>query len=65
MNPGKIDLQHFMSFFLFFYFFKYIKMSTDLSAKYYLNNKERPQKKFVKNIKVFLKRKKKKTTIWL
>ena len=40
-------------------------MSTDLSAKYYLNNKERPQKKFVKNIKVFLKRKKKKTTIWL
>ena len=34
-----------------------------LSAKYYQKNKERLQKKLVKDIKVFLK-KKKKATIW-
>ena len=39
-------------------------MPKDSSAKYYQNNKERLQKKFVKDIKVFLKKKKKKTTIW-
>ena len=33
-------------------------MSKDLSAKFYQNNKERLQKKFVKDIKVFLKNKK-------
>ena len=38
-------------------------MSKDLPAKYYQNNKERLQKKLVKDIKVFLKTKKKKTTI--
>ena len=41
----------------------YIKMPKILSAKYYQKNKERLQKKLVKDIKVFLK-KKKKATIW-
>ena len=36
-------------------------MSKDLSAKYYQNNKERLQKKLVKDIKLFLKNKKKKS----
>ena len=36
-------------------------MSKDLSGKYYQNNKERLQKKLVKDIKVFLKKKKKKS----
>ena len=35
-------------------------MSKDSSAKYYQNNKERPQKQLVKDIKCFLKKKKKK-----
>ena len=35
-------------------------MSSNLSAKYYKENKERLQKKLVKNIKIFLKKKKKK-----
>ena len=35
-------------------------MSTHLSAKYYQENKERLQKKLVKDIKIFLKKKKKK-----
>ena len=35
-------------------------MSKDLSAKYYQDNKERLQKKFVKDIKIFLTKKKKK-----
>ena len=35
-------------------------MSKDSSAKYYQNNKERLQIKLVKDIKVFLKKKKKK-----
>ena len=38
-------------------------MSKNLSAKYYQENKERLQKKFVKDIKIFLEKKKKKTTI--
>ena len=38
-------------------------MSKDLPAKYYQNNKERLQKNLVKDNKVFLKTKKKKTTI--
>ena len=36
-------------------------MSKILSAKYYLENKERLQKKLVKDIKMFLKKKKKKS----
>ena len=35
-------------------------MSKDSLAKYFQNNKERLQKKLVKDIKVFLKKKKKK-----
>ena len=35
-------------------------MPKDLSAKYYQNDKERFQKKLVEDIKVFLKKKKKK-----
>ena len=38
----------------------YVKISKNLSAKYYEENKERLQKKLVKNIKIFLKKKKKK-----
>ena len=42
-------------------FFTYLKISEDSSAKYYQNNKERLEKKnLVKDIKVFLKKKKKK-----
>ena len=36
-------------------------MSKNLSAKYYQENKERLQKKLVKDIKIFLKKKKKKS----
>ena len=36
-------------------------MSKDSSAEYYQDNKERIQKKLVKDIKVFLKKKKKKS----
>ena len=36
-----------------------MKISKDSSAKYYQNNKERLQKKLVKGIKVFIKKKKK------
>ena len=40
-------------------------MSKNLSAKCYQENKERLQKNLVKDIKIFLKKKKKKkTTIW-
>ena len=38
----------------------YIKLSKDLSAKTYQDNKERLEEKSVKEIKVFLKKKKKK-----
>ena len=34
-------------------------MSKNLSAKYYLENEERLQKKLLKDIKIFLRRKKK------
>ena len=40
-------------------------MSENSSVKYYQENKERLQKKIVEDIKVFLKNKKKKATIWL
>ena len=39
-------------------FFSYIKTAKDSSVKYYQNNKERLQKKLVKDIKVFLKNRK-------
>ena len=40
-------------------------MSKTLSTKCYQKHKERLKKKLAKNIKIFLKKKKKKTTIWL
>ena len=40
----------------------YIKVSKNLSAKYHQENKERLQKKLAKDIKIFLKKKKKKAT---
>ena len=54
-NHDRTDLQHFCV-----YFFTYIKISKDLSGKYYQNNKKRLQNKLVKDIKVFLKKKNKK-----
>ena len=48
------------NFFLGFFFFTYIKMSKNSSAKYHLNNKERLQKNLRKDIKVSLKKKRKK-----
>ena len=39
-------------------------MSKNLSAKYYQENKESLQKKLVKYIKIFLKKKTKKVTKW-
>ena len=39
-------------------------MPKNLSAKYYQENKERLQKKLVKDIKIFLKKKKEKARIW-
>ena len=40
-----------------------MKISKNLSAKYYQENKERLQKTLVKDIKIFLKKKKKKAKI--
>ena len=58
-NHNKIDLQHFHFIKKFLYKFVYIyKMSKNSSAKCYQNNKERPQKKVLKDIKVFLKKEK-------
>ena len=39
----------------------HIKMSKNLSAKYYQENKERIQKKLMKDTKIFLKKKRKKS----
>ena len=39
-------------------------MSKNLSAKYYQNKNERLQKKLVKYIMIFLKKKKEKATRW-
>ena len=40
-------------------------MSKNLSAKFYQENKEWLQTKLEKDIKIFLKKKKKKATLWL
>ena len=48
---------------LFIVFFVYIKISKKISAKYYQENKERLQKKLVKDIKTFLKKKRGKSNI--
>ena len=55
----KSSINFFINFFIDF-FFLYKKMSKNLSAKYYQENKERPQQKLVKDIKNFLKKKEKK-----
>ena len=44
------------------FFFIYIKMSKTLSAKYFQETKEQLQKKLAKDIKIFLKKKKKNST---
>ena len=44
----------------FIIFYTYIKISKDSSDEYYLDNKERLQEKLLEDIKVFLKKKKKK-----
>ena len=44
-------------FYIYIFFFTYIKIPKDSSAKYYRNNKIRLQKKLVKDIKVVLKKK--------
>ena len=44
-----------------FFFFTNIKISKNSSAKYYQHNKERLREKLVNNIKVFLKKEKKKS----
>ena len=48
---------------LFIIFFVYVKIFIKLSAKYYQENKERLQKKLVKDIKTFLKKKRGKSNI--
>ena len=40
-------------------------MPKNLLAKYYQENKKRHKNKLAKGIKIFLKKKKKKATIWL
>ena len=45
----------------FIIFFTHVKMSKDTSAKYYQNNREILQEKLVKVIKIFLKKKNKKS----
>ena len=61
-DHGENDLQFsFYQINFFKNFLTYIKMSKDPPAKYYENNKERIQKKLVKDMKVFLKMIKKKS----
>ena len=46
VNHNKFNLQHFMSFNIFFiYLFAYMEMSKDSPAKHYQNNIERLEKK--------------------
>ena len=49
--------EFFYNIFIIIFFFEYMKMSRNLSAKYYQENKERLQKELVKDIKIFLKKK--------
>ena len=48
------------NFYIIIFTYVDIKMSKDSSAEFYQNNKERLQRQFVKDIKVFLNKKKKK-----
>ena len=58
----KLTCSIFISSYNFYiFFFTYIKMYKDSSAKYYQNNKEKLRKKLAKDIKVFLKKKNKKS----
>ena len=50
----------FFNRFVYKSFYIYIKMSKNLSAKYYQEKKEKIQKKLVKDMKVFVKKKRKK-----
>ena len=47
-----------------FFFYNSFFIYKNVSAKYYQENKERLQKKHVKDIKIFLKNKKKQKTMW-
>ena len=49
----------FNNFYIIFFTYIDIKISKYSSAEFYQNNKERLQKQLVKDIKVFLKKKKK------
>ena len=60
----KSDTFKFIFNFFFIILFSFIKVSKNVSAKYYQENKERLQKKHVKDIKIFLKNKKKQKTMW-
>ena len=55
--------QFFLSNSFYILFFTYIKISKNPSAKFFQDNKERLLKRFPKDIKVFLKKRKKKATI--
>ena len=48
-------------FFIFFFFFIYVKTSKNLSAKCYKENKERLPERLVKDIRIVLTKKKKKS----
>ena len=49
---------------VFDFFAIFFKMSKNLSAEYYQENKEILQEKLMKYIKILLKKKEKKVTIW-
>ena len=59
INLSTFKSKFFINFFIFF--FQVYKMSENSSVKLYKDNKERLQKKLVEDIKVFLKKKKKKS----
>ena len=59
-SSNKFIFYRFFHNFFYNFFFIYINVSKTLSAKYYQENQERLQKKLVKDIKIFLKNKKKK-----
>ena len=61
MNCVNSKAKFWNPYFYNFFSFSCIKMSKTLSAKYYQENKDRLQKKLVKDIKIFLKKKKKKS----
>ena len=60
MNYVNLKVKFLNPFFDQFLSYVWIKMSKTLSSKYYLENRERLQKKLRKDIKIFLKKNKKK-----